>query len=489
MTALYRTEQLRRIEQAHARNLPAGTLMARAGQAAAAWLDAMLMRPGARILVLCGPGNNGGDGFTCATGLRDLGHACVCWAPVSSMTADAQGARRAWTECGGAVLTELPREGHFDAIVDAMFGIGLARPLSGPYLEAGVWARQSGARIAALDVPSGLNADTGSWVGSVAGVVCDATLTFLGDKPGLHMGDGRDAVGALQIDRLQVDALESDGDLNGPGHFAAILRPRPQNSHKGLFGSVAVVGGSAGMLGAALLAARSALRLGAGRVYLCCLADRDVPVDLVCPELMVRSLAELPPVQAVVVGCGLGNGGAALQALHQVLALACPLVIDADALNLIAAEPAFEPKLARRGATQILTPHPLEAARLLDGRASAATRADRLQAAFELAQRLHATVVLKGAGSVIVDGCAAVPHYWVNPTGSAALASAGTGDVLAGMIGALLAQGFDATTSALGAAWLHGRAAEVHGADLGLLASEIAPLAARELGRLRHRAD
>ena len=275
MNALYRTDELRRIEQAESARLAPGTLMQRAGQSAAAWLHRSVDARPCSFLVLCGPGNNGGDGFVCASALRALGHACLCWAPATSASEDARAARSAWSAGGGAICEQLPGGQRFDVLVDAMFGIGLARPLSGAYRDASEWASRSGSRVVALDVPSGLDADTGAWVGAVAGLPAHATLTFLGDKPGLHTADGCDASGVVHVDRLGLPDVPSQGHLNSPEHFAALLRRRPLNSHKGRFGSVAVIGGAAGMLGAVLLAARAALRLGAGRVYVCCLADTE----------------------------------------------------------------------------------------------------------------------------------------------------------------------------------------------------------------------
>ncbi len=485
MSALYRTEELRRIEQEHARLLEPGTLMSRAGHAAAQWLDRHAPVRPASFVVLCGPGNNGGDGYACARVLRELGHACLCWSPSAPTAGDAQDAHAAWASAGGESTAELPKGGRFDLIVDAMFGIGLSRPLSGPYLEASGWANECGAPVVALDVPTGLDADSGTWVGDVPGVRAHATLTFLGDKPGLHMSDGCDAAGTVHVDGLGVDAGVAAGHLNGPDQFTAVLKPRQRNSHKGRYGSVAVIGGEVGMIGAALLAGRSALRLGAGRVYVCCVGAPDLDVDPVSPELMIRTLDRLPPVDVAVIGCGLGTSEPARRALRHALLQDTPVVLDADALNLIALDERLRQALLGREAPSVLTPHPGEAARLLAGVPPIHVNADRIAAAILLAQQLRSTLVLKGAGSVIVDRPAEGESYWINPTGSPALASAGTGDVLSGMIGALIAQGFGILTGTLAAVWLHGRAAEVYGADVGLVASEVPELAVRELARLR----
>jgi hydroxyethylthiazole kinase-like uncharacterized protein yjeF len=312
-----------------------------------------------------------------------------------------------------------------------------------------------------------------------------ATLTVLGDNPGLHMSDGCDASGVIHVDRLGIDAGAAAGQLNGPDQFTAVLKPRLHNSHKGRYGSVAVIGGEIGMVGAPLLAGRAALRLGAGRVYVCCIGAPDLQVDPGCPELMIRSLDRLPPVEVAVIGCGLGTSEQARRALRQSLGHDTPVVLDADALNLIAVDERLRQALSAREAPSVLTPHPGEAARLLAGVPAIHVNDDRIAAAILLAQQLRSTVVLKGAGSLIVDRPADGERYWINPTGGPALASAGTGDALSGMIGALIAQSFDPLTATLAAVWLHGRAAQAHGADLGLLASEVAPLAVRELAHLR----
>jgi hydroxyethylthiazole kinase-like uncharacterized protein yjeF len=267
--------------------------------------------------------------------------------------------------------------------------------------------------------------------------------------------------------------------LTGADELAALAQPRRRDTHKGTYGNVAVVGGGRGMVGAALLAARAALHLGAGRVYVDALGAPELSVDPLQPELMFRAAAQLDDLQALVVGCGLGTDAAARAACALALSRAVPLVLDADALNLVAADAALRTALAARTAPTVLTPHPLEAARLL-GTGAAEVQRDRLGAARALARQSAAIVLLKGAGSVVAaaDGRSAI-----NPTGSPALATAGTGDVLAGMLGALLAQGHDAWTATLGAAWLHGRAGEY--GDAGLVASAVAPRAAEALRALR----
>ncbi|MCK6431321.1 MAG: NAD(P)H-hydrate dehydratase, partial [Burkholderiaceae bacterium] len=251
--------------------------------------------------------------------------------------------------------------------------------------------------------------------------------------------------------------------------------------HKGSFGSVAIVGGGLGMVGAPLLAARAALRLGAGRVYVECIGAPDLRFDPAQPELMFRRLASLAQVDAIVVGCGLATDAAAAGALAAAFERSVPLVVDADALNLLADRARFAGIFEAHAAGRVLTPHPLEAARLL-GATAHEVQADRVAAARALARQTASIVVLKGAGTVIAHPAG---RWWINPTGGPALATAGTGDVLAGMIGAFVAQGIEPIQAALAAAWLHGRAADEYGGDVGLVAGELAARAARVLVRLR----
>lgn len=477
---LYTTAELRTIEADAQADLPAATLMQRAGRAAAAWIDARLGEA-RTALIVCGPGNNGGDGYACARELAARGHAVECVALAESVTDDARAARAAWQAGGGRVLHELPAQRRPGVVVDALFGIGLARPLAGRYFDAVRWIESQAAFVVALDVPSGLDADRGVWVGDVSGVHADATCTFLGAKPGLYTADGCDAAGEVVVDMLGVDAPEAQGALVDPDQFETLLARRPRNTHKGSFGNVAIVGGGLGMVGAPLLAARAALRLGAGRVYVDCIGAPDLRFDPTQPELMFRRLASLAEVDAIVVGCGLGTDDAAVGALAAAFERSVPLVVDADALNLLADRARFAGIFEAHAAGRVLTPHPLEAARLL-GATAHEVQADRVAAARVLARQTASIVVLKGAGTVIAHPAG---RWWINPTGGPALATAGTGDVLAGMIGAFVAQGIEPIQAALAAAWLHGRAADDYGGDVGLAAGELAARAARVLVRLR----
>jgi len=332
-------------------------------------------------------------------------------------------------------------------------------------------------------VPSGL--DSGSGIARGEAVRATRTLTFLAHKVGLHTADGLDCRGELELDDLGAGAevlKEAHGVLLTPASAAPWLGPRRRNSHKGDFGSLAVIGGNRGMVGAALLAARSGLLCGAGKVRTGLLSPEAPPVDPSQPELMMGSVDDALTMDVIVAGPGAGQSPSATSVtmfernvLPALFASSKPLVLDADALNAIAFNDTLRQGLETpRKAPTILTPHPAEAARLL-GRETREVQAHRLESALELARRFHAHVVLKGAGSI----CAFPGGRWsVNTTGNPGLAAGGSGDVLAGIIGAMLAQRLDAEQALQYAVCLHGAAADSCVArglgPAGLTASEIA---------------
>lgn len=476
---LYTVAQLRAVEQQAALTLADGALMQRAADVAATWIAGQYPQA-RRILVVCGPGNNGGDGYLCAEALRLSGREVVCVAIAPPATTEARAAGARWQQAGGLTLNAHPGSfENWDVVVDAMFGIGLARPLSAPFLPVVAAIRTCRSRVVALDLPSGLDADLGAWVGGVPGVHAASTVTYLGAKPGLFTGVGVDASGRIVIDALGVVTPATAGRLIEPAEFASLTSPRLRDMHKGSNGNLLVIGGAPGMVGAPLLAARAALRLGAGRVYVD-VTGGGVCLDPVMPELMFRQAATLSEGHTSVIGCGLGSDAPARDRLRSVLLGTSACVIDADALNLLAADADLRSLARSCAATCVMTPHPLEAARLL-ATDVAQVQADRVGAARALARTFGHWVVLKGAGSVVAHEDA----FWINPTGGPALATAGTGDVLAGFIGALLAQGYEPQAAVLGGVWIHGRAADDFAQDLGLVASDLGPLAARALARLR----
>jgi hydroxyethylthiazole kinase-like uncharacterized protein yjeF len=462
-TLLYSCAQIRAIEHAAQARLAPGELMERAGQAATAFaLDLLDGEAAGAVLVLAGPGNNGGDGLEVAASLARQGVAVEVLHLAGERPAAFEAARalRRAQDAGARFVDEIPAGRPWRLVVDALFGIGLARPLAGRARELAACTAQADCPVLALDVPSGLDADTGAVHGPDGlAVTATHTITFLGNKPGLYTGDGCDHAGEVRVDMLGADGLHTEAAqavLSAPSLFADRLAPRRRNSHKGSFGDLVVLGGARGMAGAAVLAARAALFGGAGRVF-AALLDGGMALDPLQPEIMFRDAAGMAfDGRTVVAGPGMGNADAAIHLFGKALDAGTPLVADADALNLAAARPELQARLAAHGGPKVLTPHPLEAARLL-GVTAPIVQADRLEHARELALRLNTVVVLKGAGSVIArpDGFVAV-----NTSGNPGLATGGSGDVLAGFCGALLAQGWPAWEAALGAVWMHGAAAD-----------------------------
>lgn len=473
---------LRAVE--HARPDAAPPLMERAGAAAAEVALRLIAGHTGPLLIVAGPGNNGGDAFVVARLLFQRGlDARVVFAGESArLPTEARAAHDAWIACGGSILAEIP-DGHpFSLAVDGLLGIGLKRPLEGRMAALVKRINALPCPVLALDIPSGLDSETGCVLGTA--VRASHTASFIALKPGLLTLDGPDHCGAISVHDLDVDVeLNVDGGLTGftitPALFSAQLRPRLKNSHKGSYGSAGILGGAPGMAGAVLLAGRAALQLGAGRVYVG--VPERLPVDLLQPELMLRDADELFSLAScLAIGPGLGQSDAALSLLRRSVDCELPLIVDADAINLLAEHPVLLARLARRAAATLLTPHPAEAARLL-GSDVASVQADRITAALDLAERSQACVVLKGCGSVVAlpDG-----RWFINTTGNPGLASAGTGDVLTGFIISLLAQGWPADQALLAAVHLHGAAADACVAagigPIGLTAGEL-PAKARWL--------
>ncbi|MBL8520026.1 MAG: NAD(P)H-hydrate dehydratase [Betaproteobacteria bacterium] len=481
---LFSTDDIRALEQAFARAHPRVSLMQRAGARVAAKASELAGRKkGATILVLAGPGNNGGDAWVAAELLRKAGQrvTVVPFGNAHSAEEAAKAARAAYLKGKGHVEAALPSPIDADLIVDGVFGIGLTRAPDSASAAAIGACNASGIPVLAIDIPSGLNADTGRAPGAV--IRAAATLTFIAGKPGLFTGLARDVCGTTEIETLGVKLPPSTGALLTRESMAALIPSRPHASHKGSFGSVGLIGGAEGMVGAAVLAARAALMMGPGKVY-AGIAARDVPAyDPINPEMMLRRAEELvedSAITALAIGMGLGIDKTAPRLVAAALSRDIPMVLDADALNLIASNPsigaAFRAKTAgvpHQSLSFILTPHPGEAARLL-AVPTQDVEADRVAAALRVAAQFNALVVLKGSGSVIASPSG---HYFINPTGNAGMASGGMGDALSGMIAAFLAQGLPAWAAAQLAVYLHGAAADAcieHGmAPHGLTASEV----------------
>ena len=487
---LYDVAGTRLIEQQMAGVLAPHTLMQRAGLSVARL--ALALAPHARcIWIACGPGNNGGEGFEAALHLHQWGKSVVVtWTGLPSgkteLPPDAQVSRQRALAAGVHMASEPPTD--FDICIDALLGIGAAldpaRPGSALMQRWLDTMQCSQALRLSVDVPTGLNADTGApdFDKTIKNIANHAgassanrlfTLSLLTLKPGLFTASGRDCAGEVWFDDLGVSlmpaaehALTADpcGWLLGADRTLQTSRAQAAHaSHKGSFGDVAVIGGestpSSHMTGAALLAASAALHAGAGRVFVALLGKAPgLHIDTEQPEFMFRSPDALDMTNQVIV-CGCGGGQSVACVLPKVLSTAKRLVLDADALNAIAADPQLQTQLKARhghGYSTVLTPHPLEAARLNNSNA-AEVQANRLGTARQLAERFSCMVVLKGSGTVV-----AAPGQipWINPTGNALLAAAGTGDVLAGLIGALLARGESSLDAARNAVFEHGQRAD-----------------------------
>lgn len=518
--ALVGADRMRALDAATIDDLgvPSEVLMESAGRAVVDHLVACFesrVAAGAPIEVVCGGGHNGGDGFVVVRHLRQLG-----WPARAHLVADRSKlgqlvrAQLARAEGVGAQVIDVP-DGRVELsemaiVVDALFGTGLARPLEGGMAECVERmnaARLAGSALLAVDLPSGIHSDTGAVLG--VATAADETVTISLPKRGLALSPGREHAGRVTVARVGIaDRLPSDGFAQEPdagvvtrSGIARLLPGRPRAGHKGAFGHVLVVAGSEGKTGAAALAARGATRSGAGLVTIACPAGLNDVLEVKCTEAMTAP-AGLPGARSwtidalgrvlelaaerdvLALGPGLGSGDGARRLVHAVCErVEAPMVIDADGLNAIGRELGL---LKGRRAATVLTPHPGEAARLL-GCSARDVNADRIAAAIELSTGSECVVLLKGAGTVVAD---ATGRVRVNPTGNPALGSGGTGDVLTGVVAALLAQGLAAVDAATAAAYLHGAAAdawaETHG-EAGLAAEDLAdaiPAAAARLRRL-----
>jgi len=478
--------------------IPGFTLMETAGRGVAdvvmGALPADALLAGCRVAVVCGPGNNGGDGFVIARVLRSRGLDAIAYLAIerAAVKGDALAHLEVLERSGGVILSiATPRDldGYRDAIasadiaVDAVFGTGLARAVEG-HLARVIEAIDRAPCRVAVDIPSGLDTDTGR----VLGVAVDAqfTATMAAAKIALVGAPGFARCGEVTVVDIGVPPglVAASTPRAGLVERVDVVRwlPRPAAmDHKGTRGHALIVGGQPEMRGAGRLAAMAALRAGAGLVTLT--ADtppNDLEIDDPANSVMtrlIRAPADLAPAlegkAAVVIGPGLGTGADARALVELVLAGGVPAVIDADALNLLAAS---QPTALADAAGPIaITPHPAEAARLL-GITTAAVEADRLAAARALAALTRAVVVLKGARTIVCDGTLGDEFCSINPTGGPSLGTAGSGDVLAGTIGALLAQKLSAADAARAGVFVHGMAGDdlavIHG-DRGVISSDL----------------
>jgi ADP-dependent NAD(P)H-hydrate dehydratase / NAD(P)H-hydrate epimerase len=469
---LHGVQVSRQVEALAAAGVAQHTLMRRAGLGVARL--ALAIAPHAhRIWIAAGPGNNGGDGFEAAHHLQLAGKQVQVTAlgDARRRPADAAASLARAQAAGVTIESTVPTGSTCELAIDALLGLGSTRPAEGAMAVAIRHFNGLDVPRLAIDLPSSLDADCGQTHGEAA--CASHTLTLLTLKPGLFTAQGRDTAGTVWFDDLgcgEVAARVPPRAMLGGADAARQLQvPRRQAQHKGSFGDVLVVGGAHAMTGAALLAARAALAAGAGRVYVSALDPAAPGLDPLWPELMFRPHLWREDPSALgtrTVVCGCGGGDAVREALPTVLTRAARLVLDADALNAIAVDTALQALLtarAGRGQATVLTPHPLEAARLIGAASAATIQSDRVGHAEQLAAQFGCVVLLKGSGSVIA---AARQMTRINASGNARLASAGTGDVLAGWLGGLWAAAQaqeiapEAHRVAQAAAWLHGKVAE-----------------------------
>lgn len=456
--------------------VPGYTLMTRAGEAALR--EATQRYPNARRWqIVCGAGNNGGDGYVVARLASQQGIAVSALALVDpeTLTGDAATAWGDFVAEGGVVS---PWSGELDAeadlLVDAVLGSGLERDVGGDFAAAVAAFNQHAAPVLALDIPTGINGDTGAVMGCA--VKADLTVTFVGLKQGLYLGEAPGYCGRIRFAGLEIpEGYYADIDVSyrriDAQFLENVLGPRARAAHKGDFGHVLVVGGGEGMPGAVRLAGEAALRAGAGRVSIATHPSHAAIIVASRPELMshaVSSPSDLEPLLAkadvIAFGPGLGQSDWA-RALYEFLANdSRPAVWDADALNLLAASPTSAPK-------RVITPHPGEAATLL-GTGAADIQADRPAALAALAEKYGGVAVLKGAGTLISSSTKAAA---LCTSGNPGMASPGMGDVLTGIIAAFVAQGLDLETAAAAGVEAHAHAGDhaASGGERGLIASDL----------------
>jgi NAD(P)H-hydrate epimerase len=475
---IYSVASVRAIDQVAINDVGIGgyTLMTRAGEAA---LNAALEQfPEAkRWQVICGSGNNGGDGYVLArlAGARGIGVSVLLMSSPDNLKGDAATAYQDFAAEGGAIaMFEGSLDGEAELLVDALLGSGLERDVEGKYAEIVDAINRHAAPVLALDIPSGLNADTGDVMG--VAVKADMTVSFVGLKSGLFLKEGPNYAGELRFAGLDIPAdclATQEADLQRM-NIAAIrswLAPRKRDAHKGDFGHVLIVGGGPGMSGAVRLCGEAALRSGAGLVSVATHPSHHAMIASGRPELMchaVEAAKDLKPLleraTVIALGPGLGTGKWSQTMFDAIMKSDLPMVVDADALNLLVDSEA-------RKDDWILTPHPGEAARLL-GSKTAKVQADRRGSLIKIAKKFGGTVVLKGSGSLV---SASDGPSWLCTAGNPGMAAAGMGDVLTGVIAGLRAQGLSSEMAAVAGVDIHARAgdAAAEKGQRGLMASDL----------------
>ena len=481
---LYTAMQVRGIDYAaiHESGIAGYDLMCRAGAAVVA--HALKYFPDCiNWLVMCGPGNNGGDGYVVARLAVDAGirvTVCSLLNP-EKLKGDAAQACNDWQARGGQVRQwPMTDDAAFDLALDAMLGTGIDRQVDGEFRRAINYLNRLDCPRLAIDIPSGLNADTGCVMGCAVRALL--TVTFVGRKRGMYTADGPDCCGHIEFDNLAIPERAAGQQSAGAGalltaaYLTEVIEPRSRNTHKGSFGHVLAVGGMAGMSGAIRLCGEAALRSGAGRVTLLTDSVHAGFINLARPELMVKAIGadgELPVVPGVdhviAVGPGLGVSPWSESLFRNCLEAQAALVVDADGLNLLAQQ--MRREKPERG-NWILTPHPAEAARLLSCTVTEIQQ-DRVDAAITLAVRLSACVVLKGCGTIVASPSG---EYAICPLANPGMATAGSGDVLTGIIAALLGQKLSCFEAAKAGVLAHAMAGDIaaeKGGEMALIAGDI----------------
>lgn len=478
LNAIYSVKAIRDLERAAIKrfDLSGPVLMQRAGEAA--FLTFNTFYPASkRVAVVCGGGNNGGDGYVFAhlAHLADLSVQVYLTEKPASLTGEAKSAFDACKEDGVPMMLFEGEIDECDVIVDALLGIGFQGEIREGAERVINTINQANKLVMALDVPSGVNADTG-FVPGVA-VKADVTLTFIGIKQGLLTGAALDYVGELVCHTLDIptEAFNQTPVSVHPIATKELMKRLPvrnRNAHKGDFGHVLVLGGNKGYSGAARMAAEAAASVGAGLVTVATHPSHAATLNIGRPELMVQGVADanalkslIEKASVIIVGPGLGQDAWAHDLLHLALTADCPIVVDADGLNILSEKPQHQLKW-------VLTPHPGEAARLL-GSETASIERNRFEAVTQLQKRYGGACVLKGAGSLIHDG----KFMHLCRAGNPGMSSAGMGDVLAGVIGGLLAQKLAPMAAAQLGVELHAEAGDLASeyGERGMLATDLFP--------------
>ncbi len=432
------------------------------------------------LIIFCGGGNNGGDGYVIAALAKQLGMTVKVYAVAGPSTDDAKSAldfaqqqnceviQYSGNSCSSDIFKTA------DLIVDALLGTGVDRPVTGGLADLIDLINSSNLPVLACDVPTGLNSDTGCKMG--CSVKADLTTTFIALKAGMFTADGKECCGEIKFADLQIDPrayLEHKpaAKLITESNLKQALLPRCENAHKGTTGYAAVIGGASGMLGAVLMAGKAAYRIGAGRVKVLTDPLHCSQLALSCPELLTQGVGnsdfdiDFRQFQAMAIGPGLTQSDWARAQFNQAVQTDLPLVVDADALNILASE-----QLQRQN--WILTPHPGEAARLLNCKVSD-VQSDRFAAAKRIVDQYGGVCVLKGSGTLVATQGRVTR---VCTKGNSGQATAGMGDVLTGCILGLVAQGYELFDASCLGSWIHSAAADIcadENGKIGMMATDL----------------